>query len=375
MGQSARMTAASAAIAGRRLVTPASAESLFASSAVNCNSAHPTNPQANRGRNVMRLSVPLFSTILGLFVASPAVAQDYPTKPIRVIASQGAGGLSDPWIRAVADQMGPLLKGTVVVEDRPGAAGSIGARACGEADPDGYTICILPPEPLIINPVINPISGFDPNKSLAPITRAFYLTQTFAVIGSLNVKSFDDLAALAKAKPKTLSYMAPSITKVAFVEEFNKQHGTDIVRVPFKGGGDAVNNMMTGTTPIAIFGIGNLVQLMRSGKIVGLAVDGDKRSPLAPNIPTFKEAGYTKYLAPSFFGIYAPAGTPKPIIDKLHAAIVKVASNPEFQKRHMENRGLTAVLNTPEQFAKELVTERAEGLAAIKASGLYPNIK
>jgi tripartite-type tricarboxylate transporter receptor subunit TctC len=306
---------------------------------------------------------------------STALAQDYPNRPIRVIASQGAGGLSDVWMRSVADELGPLLGGTVVVEDRPGAAGSIGARACGEAAPDGYTYCILPAEPIVTNPVINPIDGFDPARSLIGVSRVFYLTQVFAVIGSLNVKSFDDLAKYAKANPKILNYMAPAVSKVAFVEEFNRKHGTDIVRVPFKGGGDAVNNLMTGTTQIAIFGIGNIKQLVETGKVIGLAVDGDTRSPLAPAIPTFKEVGYTRHLAPSFFGIYAPAGTPKPMIDKFHAGVVKVASNPEFQKRHMIARGLTAVLNKPEEFAKELVQERAEGLEAIKASGLYPNIK
>src|SRR4051812_16788542 len=264
-----------------------------------------------------------------------AAAQDYPTRPIRVIASQGAGGLSDIWMRTVADELGPLLGGTVVVEDRAGAAGSIGARACGEAAPDGYTFCILPAEALTINPVINPIAGFDPAKSLAPVTKVFYLTQVFAVIEPINVKSFDDLLSVAKAKPKTLTYMAPSISKVAFVEEFNKKHGIDIVRVPFKGGGDAVNNMMTGTTPIAIFGIGNLLQLINGGKVRGLAVDGDTRSPLGPDIPTFREIGYTRHLEPTFFGVYAPTGTPKPFIDKVQAAIVKVAANPEFQKRHM----------------------------------------
>ena len=305
----------------------------------------------------------------------PAVAQDYPTRPIRVIASQGAGGLSDVWMRAVADQLGPVLGGTVVVEDRAGAAGSIGARACGEAAPDGYTFCILPAEPIVTNPVVNPIAGFDPAKSLTPVTKVFYLTQVFAVIEQLKVKSFDEIAALAKAKPKTLNYMSASLTKTAFVEEFNRKHGIDLLRVPFKGGGDAINSMMTNTTQIAIFGIGNLIQLIRDGKILGLAVDGDKRSPLAPDIPTFKEIGYTKHLAPTFFGIYAPTGTPNPIIDKMHAGIVKVASNPEFQKRHMTARGLTAVLNTPAEFAKQLVQERAEGLEAIKASGLYPNIK
>ena len=315
-------------------------------------------------------------TVLALLSAmAPAVAQDYPTRPIRAIASQGPGGLSDIWMRAVADEMGAILGQTVVVEDRVGAAGSIGARACGEAAPDGYTICIIPVEAIAINPVINPISGFDPKKSLLPITKAFYLTQVFAVNASLNAKNFDELIALAKAKPKTLSYMAPSLSKVAFMEDFNKKYGTDFVRVPFKGGGDAVNSMMSGTTPIAVFGIGNLIQFIRNGKVLGFAVDGDKRSPLAPNIPTFKEIGYKDHLMATFFGIYAPIGTPKPIIDKLNKAVVKVASNPEFQKRHMDSRGLTPVLNSPEEFARQLEADRAEGLAVIKASGLYPNVK
>ncbi len=320
-----------------------------------------------------------FPRILALLVlaasALPVAAQDYPVRPIRAIASQGPGGLSDIFMRALGDEMGPQLRGSVVVEDRMGGAGTIGARACGEAPPDGYTICILPTEPIVINPIIQPVSGFDPKKSLTPITRAFYLTQVFAVNASLGAKSFAELAAVAKAKPKTLSYMAPSISKVAFMEEFNRKNGTDFVRLPFKGGGDAVNSMLTGTTSIAIFGIGNLIQFIRNGTIIGLAVDGDKRSPLAPDIPTFREIGYKEHLMATFFGIYAPTGTPKPIIDKLNHAIVKVASSPEFQHKHMISRGLTPVLSSPEQFARELEDDRAEGLAAVKASGLYPEVK
>ena len=241
--------------------------------------------------------------------------------------------------------------------------------------PDGYTICILPGEATVYNPIIEPISGFDPKTALAPITRAFYLTQVFAVNESLHVKSFADLAAVAKAKPKSLNYMAPSLSEVAFMEQFNKKNGTDIVRVPFKGGGDAVNSMLTGTTQIAIFGIGNLVQFIRNGKIIGLAVDGDARSPLAPEIPTFKELGYKDFILPTFFGIYAPTGTPKPIIDKLNKAIVAAGSKPDFQQKFLISRGLTPVFSAPEQFAKELETDRAEGLAVVKASGLYPNVK
>ncbi|MGD0023788.1 MAG: tripartite tricarboxylate transporter substrate binding protein [Xanthobacteraceae bacterium] len=322
-------------------------------------------------RRWFRILAPLALTALAL----PAAAADYPSRPIRAIASQGPGGLSDLFMRALGDQLGPALGASIVVEDRVGAEGTIGARACADASPDGYTICILPGEAITINPIIQPNSDFDPAKSLVPITRAYYLTQVFAVDASLHVESFAELAALAKAKPKTLNYMAPSLSKVAFMEEFNEKNGTDVVRLPFKGGGDAVNSMLTGTAQIAIFGIGNLLPFIRDGKIIGLAVDGDTRSPLAPDIPTFKELGYKEHISAIFFGMFAPAGTPKPIIDKLNKAIVAIESKAEFQQKYLINRGLTAVLKSPEEFAEELKTDRAEGLAVVKASGLYPGVK
>jgi tripartite-type tricarboxylate transporter receptor subunit TctC len=133
--------------------------------------------------------------------------------------------------------------------------------------------------------------------------------------------------------------------------------------------------MLNGTAQIAIFGIGNLVGFMRDGKIMGMAIDGDTRSPLAPEIPTFKEAGYHEHISATFFGIFAPAGTPQSIVDKLNAAIVKVESNPEFQQKFLINRGLSPVLISAQQFAKELPADRAEGLAVVKASGLYPDVK
>lgn len=301
-----------------------------------------------------------------------AAAQNFPSRPIRAIASQGPGGLSDLFMRAVAQAVGAAHLGTMVVEDRVGAEGTIGAQACAAAPPDGYTICILPGEAMTINPLIQH-SGFDPAKSLEPITRPYYLTQVFAVNASLNVHSFAQLAALAKTKP--LAYMAPSLSKVAFMQQFNKKNGIDIVRVPFKGGGDAVNSMLTGTTQVAIFGIGNLVPFIKAGKIVALAIDGDKRSPLAPNIPTFKEIGYNEHIASTFFGIYAPAGTPKPIVDKLNQIIVSVGTKPDFEQKFLIARGLTPVFDSADDFAKGLVADRAEGLSVVKASGLYPDVK
>src|SRR6185312_1640046 len=167
-----------------------------------------------------------------LAVASPASADDWPNKPIRAIASQGPGGLSDVFMRALADGIGPILGQSVVVENRVGAAGSIGARACADAEPDGYTICILNNESMVINPLIQ-TTNFDPKTRLNHVTRLFYLQHVFAVNASLGVKNFDELAAYAKAHPKTLNYMTPSLSKVAFMEALNKKHEVDFVRVPF----------------------------------------------------------------------------------------------------------------------------------------------
>jgi tripartite-type tricarboxylate transporter receptor subunit TctC len=322
----------------------------------------------------MRAAATVTALLASLLLPAVASADNYPSKTLRAVTSQGPGGLSDIFMRALGEELSPALGQTIVVENRVGAAGTIGARTCADAPPDGYTFCILPAEPILINPIIHPTAGFDPKTRLVPITRLYDLTQVFAVTGAINVKTFPELIALTKAKPKTMNYMAPSLAKVAFMEELNKKHGTDFVRVPFKGGGDAVNSMLSNTTQIAMFGIGNLAQLIKAGKIVGLAMDGDKRSPLAPEIPTFKEAGYPVG-GTSFFGLYAPAGTPKPIIDRLYREVHKIVSKPEFQKRHLEARGLTAVLNTPEAFAKQLDAERIESVQIVKSSGLYPNLK
>jgi tripartite-type tricarboxylate transporter receptor subunit TctC len=319
-----------------------------------------------------------WSPILALLVLTttvPAFADNYPSRPIRAIVPQGPGGLSDVFMRALADELGPALGQTVVVENRVGAAGSIGAKVCADAEPDGYTICVLNNESMAVNPWILKSVRFDPKKDVIPITRLWNLQQVFAVNASLSVKSFDELAALAKAKPKTMTYLAPSLAKVAFMERFNKKHGVDFVRVPFKGGGDAVNSMLSGVTPVAVFGIGNLIPLIRQGKITALAVDGDTRSPLAPDVPTFKEAGFSLEVWSSAYSMLAPAGTPKPIVDKVYEAVVKIGRNPEFQNKFIIPRGLTPVFNTREEFAKIIEAELQIGHDVVTASGLHPDVR
>jgi tripartite-type tricarboxylate transporter receptor subunit TctC len=306
---------------------------------------------------------------LGLSVVAPASAQDYPARPIRTIATSSAGGISDVFMRVLADELHKRLGQPVIVENRAGGAMSIGARACAEAPPDGYTLCIMPGEPLTYNQFVFKSIPYDPEKSFQPITNFFFLTQVLGASKDLKVKNMAELAAMSKAKAGTLSYTAPSSSLGLFVEKFKSDTGADIVRVPFKGGGDTVNAMISGSVPVGFLGLGNLISYIRSDMVTPLLVDGDERSPLLPDVPTIREVNYRDNHTRAFFGLLAPAGTPRPIVDKLRQTIVAIVNEPGFKQKHLIDRGLEPVLNTPEEFDRFLKEQRVMAQGIVKASG------
>jgi tripartite-type tricarboxylate transporter receptor subunit TctC len=312
------------------------------------------------------------TTLLGV-VHGPTIAaraQEYPSKPIRVIAAASAGGLSDIFIRALGDELQKRWGHPLVIENRPGGSFNIAAKACAEAVPDGYTICILPNEPLTYNPHLFKNLGFDPDRVVA-ITNLFFITQVLAVNSALKVTTLDELAALSKARAGTLSYSSPSLSHVLFVENFKRDTGADLVRVPFKGGGDAVNGMLSGTTPVVFLGIGNVISYMREGMVNGLVLDSDKRSPLSPAIPTLGEVQYRGDITRSYFGLLAPASTPPAIITKMQKEIASIMENQNFADKHLIQRGLEPVANTPEEFTDLILRDRKIAERVVKASGLH----
>ncbi len=313
------------------------------------------------------------SLLLALAVV-PAVAsaQDYPTRPIRAIATSSAGGISDIFMRVLGEELNKRWGQPIVVENRAGGAFNIGAKACADAAPDGYTICIMPTDVLQYNRFVFRTLSYDLFKDLEPVTMLFFLTQGLVASSSLNVTTLEQLAAHSKAHPKTLSYTAAAIPHQFFMDSFIKESGADIVRVPFKGGGDAVNGMLTGATPIAFFGIGNYMAHLRSGALKGIAVDAGKRSPLFPDIPTLKELRPDAEVTQADFSLWAPKGTPKAIIQKVRDEVAKIASDPAFLDRHVIQRGLDPIFNTPEQFAKYMVEQRAQVERVVKRAGLQP---
>ena len=300
-----------------------------------------------------------------------AAAQAYPSKPVRVITANSPGGTSDIFVRALGEELQKRWGQPVIIENRSGGGMNIAGRACADAANDGYTICILPNETLTLNQFTFKSIPYDPEKDFEPITNAFLNTQVLVVSAALNVNSLDELAALSKAKPGTLSYSALAIPMQITMEQWKQKTGADLVSVPSRGGGDIVTGLLSGTTPVAIVGLPNFIAHIRNGTVKALAVDSDKRSPLFPDVPTLNELGFPN-LAPVYFAFVAPAGTPKPIIAKLHAAIAGIGNEPSFRQKRLVDIGIQPIFDTPEQFGRYLKEQRVNAAKLIRESGFQP---
>jgi tripartite-type tricarboxylate transporter receptor subunit TctC len=296
-----------------------------------------------------------------------ADAETYPTKPIRILTANSVGGTSDIFVRALADRLQQRLGQPIIVDNRPGGAMIIAGRACADAANDGYTICLLPNETLTLNQFTYKSISYDPEKDFVPITNAFINTQAMVVSSSLHVDSLDALAKLSKAKPGSLSYSALAIPMQIMIETWKKKTGADLVYVPVRGGADMVAALLTGTTPVAIVGLPNFSSYIRDGTVKAIAVDSEDRSPLFPDVPTLQELGFPN-LAPVYFAFVAPAGTPKPIVDRLHDDIAAIGNEPDFRKARLLDIGIVPVFDTPEHLGDYLKQQRANSARLISDS-------
>jgi tripartite-type tricarboxylate transporter receptor subunit TctC len=302
---------------------------------------------------------------------APAAAAGYPDRPIRVYTTSSAGGLSDVFMRALGDSLQKSLGQPLVIENKPGGAGNIAARACQDAAPDGYTVCIISVDPVAYNQFLFKNLSFQPDK-LVPIVNLFHLIQVLVVNSDLKVKSVDELVALSKQKPGTLNYLTASLPLVVFMERLKKEKGADWVRVPFRGGGEATTALLSGTTPIALIGLGNVIAHIEAGKMTALALTNNIRTPQLPNVPTFADIGYTGPPSATWYGLFAPPGTPQPIVDKLNAEIRRVVSDKAFTDKFIIARGLVPAIGSPEEFTKEIAADRAQAEQVVKESGMTP---
>jgi tripartite-type tricarboxylate transporter receptor subunit TctC len=314
------------------------------------------------------MTPPLRLLLLFLLLScAPAIAQTYPAKPIRIITANSPGGTSDIFVRALGDELQRRLGQPIIIENRSGGGMNIAGRACAEAPNDGSTICLLPNETLTLNQFTFKSIPYEP-ESFEPITNAFINTQVMVVSSRLHARTLDELAALSKIQPGTLSYSALAIPMQITFENWKKKSGADIVFVPSRGGNDMVTGLLAGTTPIAIVGLPNFIAHIRSGAVHAIAVDSERRSPLFPQVPTLGELGFPN-LAPVYFGFVAPAGTARSVIDKLHAAITAIGNEPSFRQERLIDIGVVPVFDTPEEFGRYLAVQRANGRKLIEQSG------
>jgi tripartite-type tricarboxylate transporter receptor subunit TctC len=311
------------------------------------------------------------AALCALVTPLTAPAQDYPNRPIRVITTTSAGGLSDIFMRALGDELGRRMNTTFVIENRPGGMQNVGARACAEALPDGYTICIINADPIVYNQWLLKSMPFDPD-SLQPIVNLYHLIHALIVNSDLKVKTVAELVALSKAKPGTLNYLTPGAPMVLYMETLRREQGADWVRVPFRGGGDAVNAIMSGATPIGLFGEGNVVGHIRSGAMQPLVMMNNVRSPNFPNVPLLSETGYHGAPSRGWYGLFAPPGTPRPIVDRINKEVQEIVSRRDFTAKHLTARSLVPALNSPEEFAAEIKRDRVQAKQVVMDAGLMP---
>jgi tripartite-type tricarboxylate transporter receptor subunit TctC len=304
-------------------------------------------------------------------LAGTAWADDYPTHPVRIVFPLAAGGGGDIFTRALADQLQKEWHQPVIVENRPGGGQNIGARACAEATPDGYTICVMSSEPAVYNEFLYKSIPYNPEKDFQPIANLFFNTLAVVANGELKLKTFNEMLALAKAKPGTMTYATFSYPLTYFMEKLKQTEGIDIVKVPYRGGGDVVNALLGGSLQVALLALSNMVPQLQSGRITPLAVVANGRSPLFPDVPTLKEARGEHY-PPTWFGLFTQAGVPRPIVDKIARDADRIMAEPNFRQRIYIERGVEPALERTDDFARFIADERKLAAQIVKDSGEPP---
>jgi tripartite-type tricarboxylate transporter receptor subunit TctC len=303
--------------------------------------------------------------------APAALAQAWPAKPIRFIVTFPPGGSSDLVARALAPRMSERLGQQVLVENRPGAGGNIGADLVAKAPADGYTIGLSAAGALSINASLYPSMPFDPVKDLAPVSLLALIPIVIAAHPSANAANVRELIAAAKARPGALSYGTTGNGSAMHLagELLQQMTGIRIVHVPYKGSGPAAADAAGGQLPLAIVDLTSALPHIKAGRMRALAVTGAQRSVTAPEIPTVAETGVPGFDAVGWFGVVAPAGTPAPVIARLNAEIVEGMKVQEIRERLLAG-GAEPATSTPEEFGAFVRAETAKWARVIKVAGV-----
>ena len=302
--------------------------------------------------------------------AFPALAQDYPSRPVRLVVPFAAGGPNDIIARLVGGRLSEALGQPIVVENRPGAGGNIGTDFVAKAPPDGYTLLSAGPGSLIINPLLGSVP-YDTARDFAPVSLMASAPNVLVVHPSVPAKSVKELIALARARPRQLNYASggPGSTPHLSGALFAVMAGIDIVHVPYKGTGPASADLLGGQVQMAFFGIPPLLPHIKSGKLRALAVTGMRRSPELPEVPTMHEAALPGYEVSPWYGLLAPAGTSRAIITRLNAEVARVVRSADMKEK-LAVQGAEAAGGTPEEYAAVIRADTATWARVIRDAGI-----
>lgn len=308
---------------------------------------------------------------LAVFVSASAQAQNYPDRPIKLIAPFPAGGLADVLARAVGDEMSKSLGQPVIVENRAGAGGNNGADAAAKSTPDGYTLLMSSAGILTANPFLYSKMPFDAETAFIPISNVAEMPMILVVNPKVSAQNLKELVALAKAEPNKLNFGSPGIGTTGHLglAMFMHAAGVQITHVPYRGAAPAITDLIAGQIDGVVDNPPTVISHIEGGRLRPLAVAAKQRMTLLPNIPTAAEAGVANYEANSWFGIAAPAGTPALIVARLAKEIAAAVRTPAMQERFAKS-GARLVGDTPEQFAAQIKAERAKWGEIIKAANI-----
>lgn len=302
--------------------------------------------------------------------AAPVLAQDFPTKPIRMIVGFPPGGATDLVARIIQSKLGAALGKQVVVDNRPGANGVISLDILARSEPDGHTVGFGHIGTLVTSPAIQKVP-YDPIKSFAPIGMMVSLQNIIIVHPSVAAKNLKEFIALAKSKPGQLNYASSGIGSPGHLAAvlLESMAGIQMSHVPYKGGGPAITDLIAGHVPSFFAVISTAVPYVKAGKARGIAVTGSKRAVAVPDVPTVAESGIKGYAATNWYGLLAPAKTPKAIIDRLNKELVAALNAPEIVQQLRDN-GIDAAPGTPAEFTRFVASEQKKWASIIQHSNM-----
>ena len=301
-----------------------------------------------------------------------AAAQAYPSKPIRWIVPFAPGGPADLLARAVGQKLQDAFGQSVVVENRPGAAGNLGVDQAAKSPADGYTLVVVPTRNITVNPTLFPNLPYKVSD-LAPVTLMANVENVLVVNPGIAAKSMQDLVALAKAKPGSLSFASPGPGSQAHLAgEFIKfAAGVDLTHIAYKGTGPALNDLLGGQISMMFSQTSSALPHIKAGKLRAIGTASARRSAVMPDVPTVAEQGFPGFEATSWYALMVPAGTPQDVIAKLHAETVKAVRSPDLKEK-LAGLGAEAVGNTPAELAAQIQREGARWAEVIRKQGLKP---